>query len=195
MREAGLTSMSMSLSLALLSVLCLAFVAACSGGEASATLTEQQFRALLTVDDLAEVLASDGPLTQELSDFKAMAESVDPAQVAVMDSWFGSQFATQDGSKAMTFTVIDFDSGTAAESHYSKVKMETGPPRLSATDRPIGDESVQAVLDSRGLGSVLVFLKADRVVTFHTAVLDGDDPMTGLDGLAKLAATVDKRLD
>ena len=187
--------MRKSLSLALSSILCLAFMVACSAEDSSTTLTEQQFRALLTVDDLTEVPVSDGPLTQELSDFKAMAESVDPNQVVAMDSWYGSQFATQDGSKGITFTIIDFDSRTSAESHYSKVKVETGPPRLSATDQPIGDESVQAVLDSRGLGSVLVFFKGDRVVTLHTAVLDGDEALTTLDGVANLAATVDKRLN
>ena len=121
------------------------------------TLTEEIFRALLSVGDVKGGLSADVPLSTEFIDYREMAASVDPAQVVNMDSWYGVSFQTEDGTKGMTFSIVDFDSASSAQDHYEVVKI--GTPGIVSMVSPIGDASAEVEVNAQGIGSVLVFIK------------------------------------
>ncbi len=156
------------------------------------TLTEDNFKTLLTVEDIESVLTSMVVLKTEFSDYKKLAESVDPAQVVNMDNWYGMGFDTEDGIKGLTFSVIDFDSQTSAQGHFGMMTAET--LGLEIMDSPIGDTSAEVEVNAQGIGSVVVFIKDDKVIQLHTVQLDGEQPLTDLNGLEKLAKIVAGRL-
>ena len=154
---------------------------------------EEAFTSLLTLFDIEPLLAApvDG-LGSELIDYKAMAEQVDPAQVTNMDSWYGLSTETSAGTKGMTLSVIDFDSAPSALAHFGIVK--SGTPGMQDMTQPIGDASIQLELNAQGIGSMLVFLSGDRVVSLHTAQSDDQQPLVSLEGLEALARLVASRL-
>lgn len=163
-------------------------------GRRGVPLSEESFRTLLTVEDVEGVLLGDDSLQPELRDLRKMAEAADPTQVAAMDSWYGLIFGSEGGSKAMTFTVIDFDSPSSAQKHFQKVKSETGPPLLQDLELPIGDVAAATQVNSKGIGSVVVFVEADKAISLHTTKPEGQQPLTDLPGLKQLADIVDRRL-
>lgn len=161
-------------------------------GCTSKGLTEEQFKDLLTVEDIESVLTSMVVLETEFSDYKKMAESVDPAQVVNMDSWYGMGFYTEDGMKSLTFSVIDFDSQTSAQDHFEKIRAET--PGLEIMSLPIGDTSAEVEVNAHGIGSMIVFTEGDKLVQLHTAMPAGEETLVALEGLEELARIVETRL-
>ena len=155
------------------------------------SLTEEEFKSLLTVQDVQQVLVSQVELNTQFYNYKEMAESTDPQQVVAMDSFYGLSFQTRDGMKSMTLTVIDFDSSSSAEQHFQKVKTES---KLESMQEPIGDDSFAKQLNSEGMGSIVIFLKGDRVVQLHTAMPAGESPIVDLSGLEELANKVEGKL-
>ena len=161
-------------------------------GQTSFTdLSEADFKSILTVQDVQQVLVAQGGLVTQFYDYKEMAESTDPQQVAAMDSFYGLSFQTEDGMKGLTLTVIDFDSTSSADQHFQNVKSE---PQWESMQEPIGDESFEAELNSEGMGSIVIFLKGDKFVQLHTAMPAGESPIVGLSGLEELANKVDGKL-
>ncbi len=156
------------------------------------TLTEDNFKTLLTVEDIESVLTSIVVLKTEFFDYKKMAESVDPAQVVNMDNWYGMGFATEDGMKGLTFAVVDFGSQTSAQDHFEMMIAET--PGLEIMSSSIGDTSAEVEVNAQGFGSIVVFIKGDKVIQLHTAQPDGEQPLTDLNGLEKLAKIAEGRL-
>ena len=153
---------------------------------------EEAFKALLTPFDVEKLLTTAVRLNTDVTDFKAMAEGVDPAQVENMDSWYGLVIDAADGTKGITFSVIDFDSTPSAQGHFETVKTET--PGLQDMDSPIGDASVEVEVNAQGIGSMLVFIKGDVLVMLHTAQPDDQEPLLSLEGLEELAKLVASRL-
>ncbi len=158
----------------------------------ASTLTEERFMALLTMNNLRGVLTTDISSQTQLLDYKEMAGSVDPSQVVNMDSWYGLGLQSEDEVKGMAFSVIDFDSKASAQGHYAKVNSET--PEMQDMVLPIGDASIQIELNAEGIGSMLVFIKGDEVVSLHTAQPEGQQPLVSLEGLEELAKLVAGRL-
>jgi len=155
------------------------------------SLTEEEFKSLLTVQDVQQVLVSQAELNTQFYNYKEMAESTDPQQVVAMDSFYGLSFQTGDGMKSMTLTVIDFDSSSSAEQHFQKVKTES---ELESMQEPIGNDSFAKRLNSEGIGSIVIFLKGDRFVQLHTAMPVGESPIVDLSGLEELANKVEGKL-
>jgi hypothetical protein len=155
-------------------------------------LTEDQFKTLLTVEDIESVLTSVVVLNTEFFDYKKPAESVDPAQVVNMDSWYGMGFNTQDGMKSLTFSVIDFDSQTSAQDHFEKTTAQT--PGLEIMSLPIGDASAEVEVNAQGIGSIVVSIKGDKFIQLHTAMPVGEEAFVDLEGLEELVRTAESRL-
>ena len=176
-------------------------LAGCSGEQAVetkpdesgiVTVTEENFSALLTVEDVEGVLIVTVPLQTEFRDVKKMVESVDPAQVVAMDSAYSLSFEAEGGFKGMTFAVFDWKSQAAAESHFERLTSETSG--LSVMDSPIGAASADVRVDGQGIGSTVVFIKGDKAVSLHTSQGKGEQPLVSLEGLKGLARIVEKRL-
>jgi len=175
--------------LVLLFVISTLVLAGCCPKQGFETLTEENFKMLLTLEDVETVLIAGVPLQTEFYDYKKMAESLDPEQAAVMDSWYGLSFQTEDGMKAITLAAMDFDSQASAQNHFEKVKSE-----LDTMDPPIGYASAEAEVNAQGIGSMVVFIKGDKVIQLHTAQPDGEQPLTDLEGLENLAEIVEQKL-
>ena len=158
-----------------------------SSASGPSDLTEAEFKSLLTVQDVEQ--ASQMQLHTQFYDYKA--ESTDPDQVVAMDSFYGLSFQTADATKAMTLMVIDFFSISKAEQHFQTIKSE---PQWESMQEPIGDESLEAELNSEGMGSIVIFLKGDKFVQLHTAMPVGESPIVDLSGLEELANKVAGKL-
>jgi hypothetical protein len=155
-------------------------------------LTEDKFTDLMTIEDVETLLTAKVSLKAEFRDFKDMAGRVDPSQVEKMDSWYGMTIEAADGGPAMTLPVIDFDSTSSAQDHFETMKSET--PGMQAMDSPIGDASFEIEVNAQGIGSMLVFIKGDKLVSLHTAQPDGQRPLMPLEGIEELAELVASRL-
>jgi hypothetical protein len=182
--------------LLLVLLLSVVLVASCANQEQEtqpnqSSLTEKEFKNLLTVQDVQQVLVSQVELNTQFYNYKEMAESTDPQQVVAMDSFYGLSFQTGDGMKSMTLTVIDFDSSSSAEQHFQKIKIES---ELESMQDPVGDDSFAKQLNSEGMGSIVIFLKGDRFVQLHTAMPPGESPIVDLIGLEELANKVEGKL-
>ena len=155
-------------------------------------LTEDKFRDLITVDDVETRLSVKVSLKAELRDFKEMAGRADPSQVEKVGSWYGMTIEAADGGPGMTFSVVDFDSESSAEDHFVAVMSETSVLRLMTP--PIGDISGQVEVNAEGIGSMLVFMSGDKLVSMHTMQSEGQSPLVSLEDLEELAALVVSRL-
>ena len=49
-------------------------------------------------------------------------------------------------------------------------------------------------MNAGGIGSNVIFLRGDKLVTLHTGMPDGAEALTDLAGLRELARTIDRRL-
>ena len=121
-----------------------------------------------------------------------MAGGVGPAQVEKMDSWYGMTIEAADGGPGITFSVIDFDSTSSAQDHLEKTISET--PGVQVMDSPIGDASFEIEVNAQGIGSMLVFIKGDKLISLHTAQPEGEGPLLSLEGLKDLADLVASRV-
>ena len=155
-------------------------------------LTEEKFRALITIEDVESRLKAKVSLKAEFRDYKDMAGGVDPAQVEKMDSWYGMTIEAGDGGPGITFSVIDFNSESSARAHFQKVITET--PGMQAMDSPIGDASFEIEVNAQGIGSMLVFIRGDKLASLHTAQPDGEGPLLSLEGLEDFADLAASRL-
>ena len=156
------------------------------------TVAEESFKTLLTEEDVRGVVTTEVALTSQFFDYKARAEGVDSTQVEKMDSWYGLVFAAAGGARGITFAVIDFDSTPSAQGHFETIKSDASP-EMREMDAPIGDVSIEVEVNAQGIGSMLVFIKGDRLVSLHTAQPDDQEPLVSLAGLKELAELVASR--
>ena len=138
------------------------------------------------------VMTTDVPLTTRIYDFKAMAGSSNPCQVTNMDSFYGLSFQTENGTKEMTFSAVDFDSEASAQGHFEKMKSET--PGMQDMAPSLGDASARVGVNAQAIGSVLVFIKGGKAMSLHTSQPDSEQPLVSLEGLEELAEVVSARL-
>ena len=59
---------------------------------------------------------------------------------------------------------------------------------------PIGDVSGQVEVNAGGIGSMIVFMSGDKLVSMHTAQPRGQAPLLSLDDLEELATLVVNKL-
>lgn len=157
-------------------------------------LTEEDFRALLTVQDIEPVLREPADLkTAEFIDLKKMLDERGVQQMFPLDSGFSIFFVNEEATKSIRLGVFDMKSLVGATSQYEEVKANT-EPELEVMIPPIGNASSQMEANADGIGSNVVFLRADKLVTLHTGVPDGAKALTDLAGLRELAKVIDGRL-
>ena len=138
------------------------------------TISEQTFLHLLLADDVEQQLAAEVSLTTSYRDYKEMAEKVDPAQVVNMDSWFGLTMETPGSAEGLTFTLIDFDSPNAASAHFEMMRSaKKAPPESEAS---FGGTAYRVEMNFLGIGSMLVVVKGDKLLSFNTAIAEGRPP-------------------
>ena len=92
----------------------------------------------------------------------------------------------------MTLTVVDFDSPASAQDHFEVVTTET--PGIESMEPPIGDASAKVEFNAQGIGSVLVFIKGDKVIQLHTSMPEEQQPLVSLEGLEQIAVMVEGKL-
>ena len=176
--------------------------AACSAEERPNTaappppgaLTEDQFKALLALDDVAQVLTFPMELTTEFRNVKQIAEEEDPEQVVNVDTAYALAFTPKERFVGVAFAAIDFNSADSALAHFEQVGRGPGGSQMPATDSLIGDASASLLVGERGIGGIVIFVKGDRFISMHTAVPEDLEPPVTLEGLEQLAATVEGRL-
>ncbi len=155
-------------------------------------LTEDAFRELMTIEDVSSFVASKDSVEAQYRDFRELTNRADPSQVENIESWYGLTLTSGDGTKALSFSVVDFDSVSSARSHYEKLKMAT--PGMQDMDPQIGEASAQVLINDQGLGGSLVFIKGDKVIPLHTAQPEGQQPLVPMDGIERLARLIASRL-
>ncbi|MFQ5969190.1 MAG: hypothetical protein ACE5J2_01660 [Nitrososphaerales archaeon] len=153
-------------------------------------IAEEHFKTLLTKEDVEKVLTSHVELDTKFHDMKKIAESVDPEQVANMDSFYNLSFNSKNRTGSLSFSMIDFDSQTSAQKHFGTIKSVM--PGSQIMDPPIGDASFEVEVNTQEVGSFVIFIKADKVIELHTASLA--EPIVDLKGLEGLAKIVEERL-
>ena len=120
-------------------------------------------------------------------------DSRDVQQTFPMDSGFSIFFINHDGSKSVRLGVFDLESTVAASNQYEEIKEQTAP-ELEVMTTPIGHASAQMVANAAGIGSNIVFLRSDILVTLHTGMPEGAEPLTDIAGLRDLAKIIDQRI-
>ena len=159
-----------------------------------AVLTAEEFRSLLTVQEVQRVLTeSQGLKETQFLDIKKLMDSRDVEQTFPMDSGFSVFFVNHDGSKSVRLGVFDLESTVAASNQYEEIKEQTAP-ELEVMTEPIGHASAQMVANAAGIGSNIVFLRSDILVTLHTGMPEGAEPLTDIAGLRDLAKIIDQRI-
>lgn len=157
-------------------------------------LTAEEFRSLLTVQEVQGVLTeSQGLKETQFLDIKSLIDDRDVEQTFPMDSGFSLFFVNHDGSKSIRVGVFDLESPVAASNQYEEVKDQTAP-ELEVMEPPIGHASAQMEANAAGIGSNIVFLRSDILVTLHTGMPEGTEPLTDLAGLRELAKLIDQRI-
>ena len=163
-------------------------------GLSGTVMTAEQFRSLLTVREVQKVLTENQGLKEtQFLDIKQLLENRDVEQTFPMDSGFSIFFVNHDGSKSVRLGVFDLESSVAASNQYEEIKEQTAP-ELEVMTTPIGHASAQMVANAAGIGSNIVFLRSDILVTLHTGMPEGTEPLTDLAGLRALAKLIDERI-
>ena len=163
---------------------------------AQSTITEESFLTLLTEEDVRAGLTAEAPLKTRFSDYKDRAGG-DPAKPENIESWYSLDFDAADGSRGMSFLAIDFDSTASARDHFEKMMSEMKSevfPGMREMVPPIGDASLEVEVDAKGIGSILVFVNGDILVSLTTWQPDDQEPLLTLEGLEELAELVASRL-
>ena len=154
-------------------------------------LTEEDVKALLTVEDVGGHLPVQVSLKTAIINIRNAAESSDPQQVVAMESWYGQTFQIDGEPRGLTFSVMDLSSDASAMAHFEDAQSTT--PGMTMMDLPIGDMSAE-VGGEPGLAPIVVFLRGDLLVGLHTSHAKDSKPFMPLENLQRLARLVENRL-
>lgn len=155
-------------------------------------MTLEGFGDLLTLEDVKAVSQTEG-LNSETFDFKKGAGQVELSQLENMSSWYGINLSNRDsrgGTAGLAMSYMDFDSISAAERHYELITAD----ELLPMDPAVGDRSAGAEFEDQTIGSMLVFIQGNAVVSLHTVEIKGHPPVVTLPGLEGLGKLVSDRL-
>ena len=92
----------------------------------------------------------------------------------------------------MRLTVTDFDTAAAARDQYQRASSTS--PEAESSEPIIGDASVELEVNANGVGSIVMFLRGDKLVALQTSKPDNEEALADLDGLTGLARLVESRL-
>ncbi len=147
---------------------------------------------LLDFETCAGFLAEPPPnLVSKTRELTATAKQDNPS----IETMCQASHETLDGSRAMTLAVINFDSTDAADSHLETILNDLrASPIAEITDGVVGTRSFQADLNSSGVGSMVVFQDASRVISLHTTMPEGEPPLREATLLVGLARDIRERL-
>lgn len=140
--------------------------------------------ALLFIAEVQAALPALTSLTTNETDFFAMAQNADPAQVAGLDAFKGLVFQSSDGA-GLTLTIIDFESADLADAYLISSTDGLDPSTVMGSD---------GSFQGQGDGVTVVIAKRDDVgVSINISGL----PETGaeLEATIGLAALALSRLD
>jgi hypothetical protein len=152
-------------------------------------LTEEAMLLLLTevdIQGIAAVSAERTALRERLTDSDGL-----PLRFRV-DSSFDAGFQTADGSTFVFFQVTDYLSADFALEEFNRLALGM---RTTTMPNPIGADSIVDEINNLGLGTVLLFVKGDRLVQMMTRIEDGQqNPLVDRKGLLDMARVVAGRL-
>ena len=164
-------------------------------------INEDQFMNLLSLEEVESVLIEKEELQQyAFTDIKMLLDSrIDTQRVAVqqvfpLDSGYSVFYGNKQETKSIRFAVLDMNTLVDATNQYEEIKSSTEPP-LQVMESPIGHASAEIDANIAGLGSNIVFIKGDKLITLHTIMPEGELPLTGLEGLRQLARIIEQKLD
>ena len=160
-------------------------------GEAP-TVSKQGFLHLLTAGDVEQLLPAEVSLTTSYRDLKEMAANADPAQVVKIDSWFGLTLEAPDSADGLTFTLTDFDSPTSASAQFEE--MRSAKKARPEAEASFGGIAYRVEINFGSIGSMLVVVKGDKLLSFNTLISEGRPALLPLEDLDELAALVVSRL-
>lgn len=163
-------------------------------GVVGVILTEEDFRSLLTLQEVEGVLKEKSTLKEsQFIDIKKLTDERGAQQTFPLDSGYSIFYVNKDESKSVKLGVLDLESLVAASNQYEEVK-ELTHPEMEIMDPPIGHASAQMIANANGIGSNVVFLVSDLLITLHTGMPDGTEPLTDQAGLRELAKLIEGRL-
>ncbi len=143
-------------------------------------------------------MVATGPVRAgEVRDLLALAAAAGAVQVPDLDGWLGLTFTGDDEALSLTLTIMDFadalfESPEAADLHFERITQETG---LALMDDPIGEGSISQEVNAFSVGSVVTFIKGDKIVQLLSGIEPGGARvLLDLDDLLKLARLVESRL-
>ena len=160
----------------------------------STPLTEEQFKNLLSVDEIQEVLKIETSLNPEFINLYLKAEEVLPSQVEPLDSWFGTNYKSPDTINELKFSVTDYNSETITPLKKQLEKFSGTFQVGKLDDIVIGDLTYGGIINEDTIGSVILYSHGDKMVLMLTEFVNNEPPLTDFDGLIKLAKIVNERL-
>lgn len=105
---------------------------------------------------------------------------------------------TADGSKALTLAVTKFYSTGAADLQYDVTRggleLDDPPPGAQFSEGVDGAQSFQAVVNTGGVGSIVVIQKEFVIISMHTAMPSGETPLRDSGELLDVAKGVSAKL-
>ncbi|MAF53208.1 MAG: hypothetical protein CL694_09385 [Chloroflexi bacterium] len=163
-----------------------------SPADSDGGMTEDEFVTLLTAEDIMTILSAKISLTTQTVDMREMAEGVDASQVETIESWYWLALGEAGIDRGLSFSVMDFDSEDAALAHYGEVTSDdSGMFQMTPS---IGYASAHVDVNAGGIGSMVVFVSGDKLVTLHTAQDDSLLPLVSISAIETLAKVVAARL-
>ena len=156
------------------------------------SVSEQTFLHLLIAEDIKQMLSAEAPLTTSYKDLKEIEGNVSPGKVVNMDSWFGLTIESDASTDAITFELMDFDSPTSASAYFEKTRFaKKAIPEVVASH---GGSSYSVEMNFVTIGSMLVIVKEDKVLSFQTVKPENQPALFTMENLDELASLVASRL-
>ena len=190
--------MARPIGLGLLTIVALWGVACGSGGFEE--FTSENARELLTVEEVRTALSISEPLQLVFTDNEAELPLSDVRDGGFgklnLNSRFTLRFQTEDGSKAIEMQAIHFISLRTVGRYVIYLGDDIGLEKiLEDAEDALGHSVLGKDFETNGVQSAgMAFAKGEKLIRFSTETLEGEEPLTDLNGLIKLAETVEPRV-
>lgn len=150
-----------------------------------------ELAALLGLEDVLAVIGDDVALTVKLVDQQAIDDSEAPVPVDAIEKWGVVVFQSPGAGPAIVFSVMALVTEQDAQTVFFNAEREMSQQSVF-TD--LGGYHVAVEPNESGLGSLIMFVRGDRVITLSATLPSAGEPLTDLAGLTSLAKTVSQRL-
>jgi len=159
------------------------------------SLPKDQFKGLLTLEDIQNVSKKNNVTKIQYLDLKKISADTAPDQLESINNWYGTSFEIQNGKERISFSVIIFKSEISAKKHFEKTTLN--PPYAGQNNEGnsiIGDTSLETNLNAEGIRDVILFVKGNKVVSLSSNQSNENNYAVDIDDLVKLAVIVEHRL-